>query len=123
MGAMDGGEHSPQETFDFMTQLMTVSRIARNPAEFTTYRDVEAALKASRAEEFEHLFRSRRGMPEGIVLPKDLAYLGGKVKAINLINRTPLETTELYDYWASGKFNPLIADQATLAYQLWRPAA
>ena len=104
-GVIDGRPHDKDETFQFITRLNQLSLLAAK-CQKGEAADIEEVTRSTRLSMFEHVYRAFRGMPEGIVLTKDLLYKKGKVKLIRYINESNLSMEELYDFLTSGKFDP-----------------
>lgn len=104
-GAIDGQFHDKDATFQFITKLNRLSLMAnafKNDAEL----DIEQMTREAREAMFEHVYRAFRGMPEGVVMTKDMLYKEGKIKLVRYINESKLSMQELYDFLTSGKFDP-----------------
>lgn len=104
-GAIDGRPHDKNATFQFITKLNLLSLVA-NAHKKGIALDVEQTTIEAREAMFEHVYRAFRGMPEGIVMTKDMLYKEGKVKLVHYINESKLSVQELYDFLTSGKFDP-----------------
>jgi hypothetical protein len=105
-GAIDGQKHSIDETFQFASKLKAAELMAKRIDNGTPF-NMEEVAKSSRKLVFEHIFRAFRGMPEGEVMRKDLAYKAEKVEIVDFINNFEGTGVEAFDYLMRGKFNPL----------------
>ena len=70
---------------------------------------------------FDHVKRAFRGMPEGVIMYSNLAYLAGKLQMISFINGADMTAQELLAYMARGKFNPIDNEQVGLMHEAGEP--
>ena len=84
-GPLDGMTHSIDETFQFITKLKAVELVSNSMTQGKTI-EPDATLRRARQLMFEHTFRAFRGMPEGVLMPKDLSYFAAEAGLIPFCN-------------------------------------
>lgn len=103
-GALDGQLHDIQDTFDFSIKLNMISRLS-SQAKKDEPIDLHEAEQKARAQMFEHVFRTFRGMPEGCVMTKDVVYFDGFCRMVKHFNNTSSATKDAAKF-LRGKYNP-----------------
>ncbi|HET9850125.1 MAG TPA: hypothetical protein VFP35_00630 [Candidatus Saccharimonadales bacterium] len=110
-GALDGNYHGPDDSFNLATRLSTISGLSTKLKQNKEINLAEAESKA-RSAVFEHVFRFYRGMPDGLVMIKDIIYLDGANQLVKFLNQTDRPIAEVLDEFGRGKYNPFIPLQA-----------
>jgi hypothetical protein len=106
-GALDGQYHNADDSYEMAIRMSMISNMSTQLKKGENVDLAEAETKA-RSAVFEHTFRFYRGMPDGLVMIKDIIYFQGYVKMVKFLNESDRPVKEVLDEFNRGKYNPFI---------------
>jgi len=112
-GQLDGEKHNEQDTLRFISRLIA----AQKPDGLSD----DIALSTARKTGVDHVKRAFRGMPEGVIMYSNLAYLAGKLEIVGLINTSNMSAVQLLAYVQRGKFSPFDEMNVSLMQEAGEP--
>lgn len=101
-GNLDGEYHTESETLQFISSFMTITQFSKQKGDL----EPDKILRKQRALAYDHVKRAYRGMPQGVILWSNCAYLKGRTDIMRFIARDDRSPAELIQYLQQGKFDP-----------------
>lgn len=108
-GDLDGRQHTEDEVYHFIDEIMAASGLARY-----------SAVDGVNAGALDHVTRAYRGMPEGKILRSNMAYRSGKVRAMEQLANTERDPIDELAALQCGKYNASSREQCQIVDEIWR---